>query len=155
MKIPTIVIGCDHGGFKMKEAIKNHFKGQFLFIDVGCYDEKSVDYPVFAFEVAKRVANDSHLTGILVCSSGFGMCIAANKVKGIRAICITEPKLAELAKTHNDANVITLSGKYVSEKDNFAIINNFMNAKFDYNNPDNVRHVKRIGMIMNYERNEK
>lgn len=153
-KLPTIVIGSDHGGYLLKEEIKKHFAGKYFFIDEGCNSLESVDYPTYAFAVAKKVV-ENKCVGILVCTSGFGMCIAANKVVGIRAVCITKAEMAQLAKTHNDANVITLSGKYVSKKENFQIIENFMNASFSYNNEDNKRHMRRIFMISDFERSKK
>lgn len=149
---PLIYIGADHAGFLMKQQIIAKLSNKYNFKDLGTNNNtKSVDYPIFAFKVADAVAKDSNAIGILVCGTGYGMCIAANKVKRIRAICLYDYKLASLAKKHNNCNVITLSGRFNKLENNIKIINNFMKAKFDAKDPKNIRHVERIKLITNRE----
>lgn len=149
---PLIYIGADHAGFLMKQQIIAKLNNKYNFKDLGTNNNtKSVDYPIYAFKVADAVIKTPNAIGILVCGTGYGMCIAANKVKGIRAICLYDYKLASLAKEHNDCNVITLSGRFNKLENNIKIINNFMKAKFDHKDPKNIRHVKRIKLITKRE----
>lgn len=149
---PLIYIGADHAGFLMKQQIIAKLNNKYNFKDLGTNNNtKSVDYPIYAFKVADAVIKAPNAIGILVCGTGYGMCIAANKVKGIRAICLYDYKLASLAKEHNDCNVITLSGRFNKLENNIKIINNFMKAKFDHKDPKNIRHVKRIKLITKRE----
>ena len=149
---PLIYIGADHAGFLMKQQIIAKLSNKYNFKDLGTNNNtKSVDYPIYAFKVADAVIKTPNAIGILVCGTGYGMCIAANKVKGIRAICLYDYKLASLAKEHNDCNVITLSGRFNKLENNIKIINNFMKAKFDHKDPKNIRHVKRIKLITKRE----
>ncbi len=147
----TVFIGSDHAGFLMKEAIKEHFKNEFQFTDVGTFNNNSIDYPLIAFKLGENVVSNNSM-GILICGTGFGVNIAVNKVKGIRAVDITNPKIAHLAREHNNANVICLSGRFTSKRKNYKIINNFFKSKFDLTNQKNVRHLKRIKEISEYER---
>ena len=149
---PLIYIGADHAGFLMKQQIIAKLSNKYNFKDLGTDNNiKSVDYPIYAFKVGDAVAKDTNAIGILVCGTGYGMCIAANKVKGIRAICLYDHKLASLAKEHNNCNVITLSGRFNKLENNIKIINNFMKAKFDTKDPKNIRHVERIKLITKRE----
>ncbi len=141
-----IFIASDHAGYEMKKAIVNYFKNDLLLKDLGCYSKKSVDYPIFAAKVAKQVIKNNSI-GILICGTGFGMCIAANKFRGVRAVNIINPKMAHLAKEHNDCNIICLSAIYSSFSNNVRIINNFLNSYFDINDPKNFRHIRRIKQI--------
>lgn len=146
----VIYIASDHAGFETKSKIIKALSNKYSFKDFGCDSTTSVDYPIYAFELAKVVAKDKNI-GILICGTGFGMNIAANKVKGIRAVVLSNPKIAHLAKEHNNCNVICLSARFTSFKKNLKIINNFLNAKFDENDPNNQRHLKRIKLIDNYK----
>jgi ribose 5-phosphate isomerase B len=142
-----IYIGSDHAGVELKEKIIKHFSKQYQFQDEGPFTNDSVDYPDFAFKVANQVIKNNAL-GILICGTGFGMSIAANKVKGIRAVSIIRSDMASLAKEHNNANIITLSARFVSFEENVRIINNFLNAKFG-----GERHQKRLDKITACEKN--
>lgn len=149
---PLIYIGADHAGFLMKQQIIAKLSNKYNFKDLGTDNNtESVNYPIYAFKVGDAVAKDTNAIGILVCGTGYGMCIAANKVKGIRAICLYDHKLASLAKEHNNCNVITLSGRFSKLENNIKIINNFMKAKFDTKDPKNIRHVERIKLITKRE----
>ena len=150
---PLIYIGSDHAGFVMKKQIIAKLNKKYNFKDLGTYNSsKSVDYPVYAFKVANAVIKSTNAVGLLICGTGYGMCIAANKIKGIRAICLYDSKLAKFAKEHNNCNVITLSGRFNTLKNNVKIINNFMNSKFDTKDSKNIRHIKRINLITKREK---
>ena len=151
MKKIKVYIACDHAGYEMKVKLIKALNKKYNFVDLGCHSTNSVDYPKYAFILSKKVLA-THTVGILVCGSGFGMSIAANKVKGIACTVITKPEMAHLAKEHNNCNVIALSGKWVSLKDNIKIISNFLSAKFDPTDQKNKRHVKRLKMINDYDK---
>ena len=151
MKKIKVYIASDHAGYEMKIKLIKALSKKYQFIDLGCHSTKSVDYPKYAFMLSKKVLT-TKTPGILVCGSGFGMSIAANKVKGIACTVITKPNMAHLAKEHNNCNVIALSGHWVSLADNIKIINNFLNAKFDPKDQRNKRHVKRLKMINDYDK---
>ena len=150
---PLIFIGSDHAGFAMKKQIIAKLNKKYCFKDLGTNNSiKSVDYPIYAFKVADAVIKTTNALGILICGTGYGMCIAANKIKGIRAICLYDYKLAKLAKEHNNCNVITLSGRFNTLENNIKIINNFINSKFDPKDSKNARHMKRIDLITKKEK---
>lgn len=132
-----IYIASDHAGFEMKESIKKEMNN-LSFIDLGTNSSESVDYPDYAYALSNEVKKDKNSVGILICGTGIGMCIAANKVSGIICANVTSPKFAELAKQHNNANVIALSSRYVSVEENIEIINAFLSSTFEE------RHLKRI-----------
>lgn len=136
-----IYIASDHTGIELKKQIINYFSRQHELIDEGPNTSDSVDYPDFAYKVAKQVA-DNHAIGVLICGTGFGMCIAANKIKGIRAIDIVRSDMANLAKEHNNANIITLSARFVTHEENIKIVEKFLNANFV-----GERHQKRLDKI--------
>lgn len=143
----SIYFGCDHAGFSQKEAIIFHLKQKHInVIDMGTNSTISVDYPVYAFRVAQAVAKDDKAVGILICGSGYGMCIAANKVKGINAVNVLREDMAAIAVEHNNANVLCLSARFVDEKTNLAIIDKFLNAEFIGG-----RHIKRLNEIKEYK----
>ena len=101
-----VAIGSDHGGFELKEYLRSELKNDFDFIDEGCFSKDSVDYPLYAEKVSKEVQNKNADYGIVICTNGIGMSIAANKFRGIRcALCLNE-SMAFKAKTHNNANVL-------------------------------------------------
>jgi ribose 5-phosphate isomerase B len=138
-----IAIGSDHAGFEQKEGLKTHLldTGHDVF-DLGAYSEESVDYPDFAQAVAERVASGEADFGVLVCGTGIGMAIAANKVHGVRAANVTVPEFARLSRQHNDANVVTVSGRFVSPEVNEEIIDAFLGTPFEAG-----RHAARVGKI--------
>ena len=138
-----IFISSDHAGFKLKETIKIYLTNKKLnFQDLGPKKNNKVDYPDFAHKVAKKVKiNKSHV-GILICGSGTGMNIAANKHKNIRAAQCFNLKSTKLSRLHNDANVITLGSRLISKKNALKFVNIFLNTKFDGG-----RHIKRVRKI--------
>ncbi len=127
-----IFISSDHAGFKLKEAIKNHLRNKkVIFEDLGPKDESRVDYPDYAHKVAKKVKLSKSNVGILVCGSGTGMNIAANKHKNIRAAQCFNLKSTKLSRLHNDANIITLGSRLITKKNALKFISVFLNTKFD------------------------
>ena len=148
---PKIYIASDHAGYEMKKQIISTLKNKYEFKDYGPKSSDPIDYPIYAFKVAVKVITEPESIGVLICGTGFGMCIAANKVKGIRAVTITNPKIASLAKLHNNCNVITLSARFNTLDNNIKIINNFMDAKFDEKDPANERHMRRLNLIKEKE----
>ena len=138
-----IYISSDHAGFKLKEAIKDYLsKNKIKFQDLGPNNNDRVDYPDFAHKVARKVKTNKKNVGILVCGSGMGMSIAANRHKNIRAAQCFNLKSTKLSRLHNDANVITLGSRLLSKKNALNCISIFLNTKFEGG-----RHVKRIRKI--------
>ena len=138
-----ICIASDHAGYNLKEIIKDHLINQHISIfDLGPYENKSVDYPDYAHKVARRIKLNKNNVGILVCGSGTGMNIAANKHKNIRAAQCFNLKSTKLSRLHNDANIITLGSRLISKKNAFKFIKIFLNTKFDGG-----RHLRRIKKI--------
>lgn len=147
MDKPRLSIGCDHGGFEQKDQLLQWLESQgYQVTNRGCDSADRVDYPDHAVLVAKDVASGDADFGILVCGTGIGMAIAANKVRGIRAANITSVDFAKLTRQHNDANVLTLSGRFVSLEQNKAIIEAFLATQFEGG-----RHVGRIDKIAKIE----
>lgn len=142
-----IALGCDHGGFAIKEAIKKYLDESGIdYNDFGCYSEESVDYPVYAKKVADAVASGECEKGVLCCGTGIGISIAANKVKGIRAAVVTNEFCAEMTRRHNDANIIAMGGRVISEEQAVKFTRIFLETPFDGD-----RHVKRVQMIKDIE----
>jgi ribose 5-phosphate isomerase B len=142
-----IAIGSDHGGFKLKEEIIENLKNKYEFDDCGTFSLESVDYPEIAYKVAKKVCDKEAECGIVICRTGVGMSISANKIHGIRcALCYNE-KVGRLCKEHNNANMIALPADMITADEAINIINNWMEAKFAGG-----RHEKRVNMINNLEK---
>ena len=138
-----IFISSDHAGFNLKEQIKKKFSNKFLFQDMGTDDSKtSVNYPDYAHKLSKKVSNNSKNIGILVCGSGMGMSMAANKHKKIRAAVCYSVKNAKLSRLHNNANIITLGSRLTKKNIAFKCIEVFVNTKFEGG-----RHKKRVKKI--------
>ena len=138
-----IFISSDHAGFKLKEAIKKYLLSKKLpFQDLGPNNNNRVDYPDFAHKVAKKVKISKNNVGILVCGSGMGMNIAANRHKNIRAAQCFNLKSTKLSRLHNDANIITLGSRLLTKKNALSCIGVFLNTKFEGG-----RHSKRIRKI--------
>ena len=138
-----IFISSDHAGYKLKEAIKLHLtKKKLSFQDMGPYNDNKVDYPDYAHKVARRVKLNKNNVGILVCGSGMGMNIAANRHKNIRAAQCFNLKSTKLSRLHNDANIITLGSRLLSKKNVLSCVGVFLNTKFEGG-----RHSKRIKKI--------
>ena len=127
-----IFISSDHAGFKLKEVIKLYLsKKKINFQDLGPYNDNKVDYPDFAHKLAKKVKNDKNNVGILVCGSGMGMNIAANRHKNIRAAQCFNAKSTKLSRLHNDANIITLGSRLLTKKNALSCVGIFLNTKFE------------------------
>ena len=142
-----IALASDHGGFEQKEQLKSWLESQGHEVeDFGCNSEESVDYPDYALPAAMCVAKGQADYGVLVCGTGLGMMLAANKVAGIRAVNITSTGFAELSREHNNANVITLSGRFVNLEENERILEVFFSTEFAGG-----RHEKRVAKIMAIE----
>ena len=138
-----IYISSDHAGYKLKEAIKLYLsKKKISFQDIGPHNNDRVDYPDFAHKVAKKVKIDKNNVGILVCGSGMGMNIAANRHKNIRAAQCFNLKSTKLSRLHNDANIITLGSRLLTKRIALSCVSVFLNTKFDGG-----RHLKRIKKI--------
>jgi ribose 5-phosphate isomerase B len=140
---PRIALGADHAGVRAKEIIKQYLREQGYEIeDLGTSSEASVDYPDFARAVAESVAGGKAQLGVLVCGTGIGMAITANKVPGVRAAVAHDAMTARLAREHNDANVLTLGGRVVSDAQAIEIVREFLSAQFAAG-----RHTRRIEKI--------
>ena len=138
-----IFISSDHAGFKLKETIKDYLRNKKVkFVDLGPKDDSSVDYPDYAHKVARKVKSRKSNVGILVCGSGTGMNIAANKHKNIRAAQCFNLKSTKLSRLHNDANIITLGSRLITKKNALKFISVFLNTKFDGG-----RHLRRVKKI--------
>lgn len=139
-----IAVACDHGGFVQKGAIVEHLKslGHEVF-DLGTNSEDSVDYPDFADRAARMVSRGEADRAVLICGTGIGISMTADKVPGVRATPVQTVKFAELARQHNNANAIGLSGRFVSLEDNLKLIDTFLTTEFEGG-----RHAKRVEKIM-------
>ncbi len=138
-----IFISSDHAGYKLKELIKKKFKNRFVFQDLGTHNSKvSVNYPDYAHNLCKKVSNNSKNMGILVCGSGMGMSMAANRHKKIRAAVCYSIKNTKLSRLHNNANIITLGSRLTNKNTAFKCIEVFVNTKFEGG-----RHKKRVKKI--------
>jgi ribose 5-phosphate isomerase B len=141
--LKKIFLSSDHAGFKLKELIKTYLnKKNIKFFDLGPQNDEQVDYPDFAHKVAKKVKISSNHVGILVCGSGMGMNITANRHKNIRAAQCYNLKSTKLSRLHNDANIITLGSRLLTSKNALNCVNIFLNTKFEGG-----RHAKRIRKI--------
>lgn len=145
-----IAVGADHAGFRLKERLKQELlaKGHQI-LDEGTGSEESTDYPDYARAVAEDVVRGRADRGILVCSSGVGMSIAANKVKGIRAALATNPEEVALTRSHNDANILALGAKFTAPDEAARLIDVFLSTGFEGG-----RHARRIGKIQTIEENQ-
>ncbi len=138
-----IAIGSDHGGFNLKETIKKHLEEKGYEVkDYGTYSTASCDYPVYAKAVAKSVAKGENDKGIIVCGSGIGVSIAANKVKGVRAALCHESHSAMLSRLHNNANVLCLGERITGESLALDIVDVWLKSEYEGG-----RHQKRIDML--------
>ena len=138
-----IAVGSDHAGFHLKEHVKAAMAALgHDVVDVGTLSPGSVDYPQFAAEAARLVATGDVQRGVLACGSGVGVAIVANKVAGVRAVNAHDPAEAEMARRHNDANVVTLSGARLGPQDADAIVASFLRTEFEGG-----RHARRVGQI--------
>lgn len=142
-----IVIGSDHAGFEIKEAVKSYLlTNQYEVVDVGTYTCDSTDYPLYAIKAGEMVAHKQVDCGVVVCGSGIGISIAANKVKGVRCALVTNLEVASLCRKHNNANMMALPGRYVTPSDAVAYVQAYLQSEFEGG-----RHQKRIDIISHYE----
>ncbi len=143
-----VVIASDHGGFGLKQELIAALREQGIeFEDYGCYDTGSVDYPVYAEKVCRAVLDGKADKGILVCGTGIGMSMAANKFRGIRAALVSDCYSAEMTRQHNDANVLCLGGRTVGPELAKKIMEIFLNTSFS----GVEKHIRRVGMIKEFE----
>lgn len=145
-----IAIGCDHGGFALKEAVRKHLEEKGIEVkDFGCYSTESVDYAIHAAKVAHCVADGEAEYGVLICSTGIGISMAANKVKGIRAALCGDIHAAEMTRRHNNANILCMGGLVIDEKTGLDILDTFLSFEFEGG-----RHQRRVDQITAIENGE-
>ena len=143
-----IAIGADHAGFELKERLKRYLESRgHEVLDMGTTSLESTDYPQYAFHVAEAVRDGGAERGILVCDSGNGIAIAANKVEGVRAAIAVNPEHAALSRKHNDANVLVLGAKILPREIEESTVDAWLAAEFEGG-----RHARRVGQITDYER---
>ncbi|MBR3602585.1 MAG: ribose 5-phosphate isomerase B [Lachnospiraceae bacterium] len=139
-----IALASDHGGFDMKQIVIEYLEENGIeYKDFGCYDKTSCDYPVFARPAAEAVASGECEKGIVVCTTGIGISIVANKVKGIRAAVCNDPYAAKMTRLHNNANVLALGGGMIGKNMAIDILETFLNTEFS----EGENHIRRISMI--------
>ena len=146
-----IILGADHGGYELKNHIKAHLEARgFDVVDVGTNSAESCDYPVFASYLCQKIQNGEAELGILVCGTGIGMSMAANKHKGIRAACCSDTFSARLTRNHNNANVLCLGARVLGMGLALDLVNAFVDAEFEGD-----RHTKRLSLIEDIENGKK
>lgn len=142
-----IGLGCDHGGYGLKETIKEYLVSKNIeFVDYGTHSTESVDYPVYGEKVANAVASKEVHLGIIVCGTGLGISMAANKVKGIRAAVVSDCFSAEMSKAHNNANILALGERVVGKGLALKIVDTWLNTEFEGG-----RHANRVDRIVAIE----
>ena len=142
-----ISLGSDHGGFEYKEAIKKHLEGKYEVIDVGTFSEESCNYPEFGIKAAKLVSSGECAYGIVVCTSGEGIMMSANKVKGIRCGVGYNDDVSMFMRLHNNANMIAFGQKFMELEDVLRRVDIFLSTEFEGG-----RHATRVQMIMDEEK---
>ena len=143
-----IGLGCDHGGYELKQEIIKYLEEKGIpYKHFGCDSTKSVDYPIYARKVGRAIQNGECDKGILICGTGIGISIAANKMKGIRAALCTDCFSAEATRLHNDANILALGGRVVGPGLAVKIVDTFLNTEFSHEE----RHQRRIDLIESEE----
>ena len=144
-----VILGSDHGGYETKMAAIEYLKENNIeYTDLGCYNLESVDYPSYGIKVGEMVRDNEDVIGIVVCTTGIGISIAANKVKGIRcALCFNE-KVAMMTRLHNNSNVLALPGAYVTKEEAKKIVKTFLTTEFEGG-----RHSRRVDIISEYDNN--
>lgn len=146
-----IAIGCDHGGITLKDPIVNYLEERGVQIeDFGTFGSESVDYPDFAYKVARSVADGKADKGILMCGTGIGISIAANKVNGIRCALCHDTYTAELTAMHNDSNILAMGGRVIDADTAVNIVKTWLDTPFEGG-----RHINRINKISEIEKKEK
>jgi len=143
-----IAVGCDHAGFAIKDAVIEHIKGKgYDVVDVGTYSEESCHYPIYAEAVCEKILDGECERGVLICGTGIGMSIAANKHKGIRAACCSDTFSARLTREHNDANVLCFGERVVGVGLAIDLVDAFLDAEY----LNNGNHVTRVAMLKDIE----
>lgn len=143
MSNKIIPIGADHAGYKLKEILKDYLKDKgYETKDFGCYSEESIDYPDFAHPVATMVEEQKGMLGILICGSGNGINMTANKHQGVRSALCWKKEIAELARLHNNANILTLPARFITEDEAKEMVDVFFATEFEGG-----RHQNRIDKI--------
>ena len=137
-----ILIGNDHAGYSLKLSIIKNLKNKYEFFDKGSYSDESVDYPDYASIIAKEIQSKKGDLGIIICGTGNGVCMTANKFKGIRAVICWNEEIAKLAKQHNNANIICIPSRFIKVEEAIKIIESFILEKFEGG-----RHERRIKKI--------
>ncbi len=138
-----IALACDHGGFALKERVRGLLERKGIaYTDFGCHSSESVDYPIYGKQAAEAVAEGGCTRGIVICTTGIGISIAANKVKGIRCALCSETLSAEMTRRHNDANMLALGAGFVGPNLAEAIVETFLNTEFEGG-----RHARRVSQI--------
>lgn len=144
-----VVIGCDHGGYDLKLKVIAHLKEKgYEVIDKGCDSTDSVDYPAYAAAVANSVVSGDAEKGIVICTTGIGISIAANKIKGIRAALCTNATMAEMTRAHNDANVLAMGAAIIGDHLALDIVDTFLTTEFS----GMEKHCRRIAQIAELEK---
>ncbi len=139
-----IAIGSDHGGFELKEKVKAYLQQKGMEIkDMGCFDKSSVDYPAYGHAVARSVASGESEKGIVICTTGIGISISANKMAGVRCALCSEPLSAKMTRLHNDANVLAMGAALVGDMMAYEIVDTFLDTEFS----GEERHRRRIDLI--------
>lgn len=142
-----IALGCDHTGLELKQLVRQHLEARGLaFRDYGCDTPEPCDYPVYGERVGRAVASGECELGVLICGTGVGISLAANRVRGVRAVVCSEPYSAQLARQHNNANVLAFGARVVSVGLALMILDSFLDARFEGG-----RHAKRVQMIESIE----
>ena len=139
-----IAVGCDHGGYDLKQEILRYLEEQNIeYADYGCYSRESVDYPVYARKVAEAVKDGACEKGILICGTGIGISIAANRIAGIRAALCADCFSAQATREHNDANILGMGARVIGVGTALKIVDTFLNTPFS----NDERHKRRIAKI--------
>ena len=139
-----IAIGSDHGGFALKEQVRGYLEGiGYEVKDLGCYSLDSVDYPSYGHAVGKAVASGECEYGIVICTTGIGISIAANKVPGVRCALCSEPYSARMTREHNNANILALGGGLIGTNMAFQIVDTFLNTEFSVEE----KHHRRVNLL--------
>ena len=139
----AIIIGCDHAAYPLKEKVKAFLAGKgYAVEDVGAYSESSVDYPEFGAQVASQVSMGNYRRGILLCGTGIGMSMVANKFQNVRAALCAEPFAARMSREHNDANILVLGGRMLGDTMAMETVETWLNTSFE-----GERHQRRLSMF--------
>lgn len=139
-----IALGCDHGGYDTKQVVIQYLEEKGIpYKDFGCYDKSSCDYPIFGKAAAKAVASGECDKGIVICSTGIGISIAANKIKGVRCALCSNSYGAKMTRLHNNANMLALGGNVLGKDMVVDIVDTFLHTEFS----GDERHIRRVGLL--------